>query len=129
MKSIRKMINSNKGFAAFLLLFVFLNAGFMKGITGSIAATSQKTETARHNSTSKFDIVAASEGDSGSGFFDQLKKDIDPDDTDFILFGTIFTKLFSEVQEQHQFADVTNNPEPYSVPLYDLYCNWKFHLA
>ena len=129
MKSIRNMIQGNKGFTAFLLLFVFLNAGFIKGITGSVSTKSQKTETGRHASASKFDLVSADEDDSDSGFFDQLKKDIDSDDSDFILFANFTSKPYTQFQRKHQFADANLRPEMYRESLYDLYCNWKFHIA
>ena len=122
------MINNNKGFLSLLLIFVFLNACFVKSISAG-APKFKKSETERRESGSKHDLTAISDTDSESGFFDQLKKGLDTDDLEFAFFGTFSSKPIAQFQRQQQFADVNMRPEIYRGSLYDLYCNWKFHLA
>ena len=129
MKIIRNMIISNKGFYSFLMIFIFLNAGLAKNIAGIATVTFAKSKTERHETGSKQDLSAISDTDSESGFFDQLKKGLDADDLEFAFFGTFSSKPIAKFQRQQQFADVNMRPEIYRGSLYDLYCNWKFHLA
>jgi len=122
------MINNNKGFLSLLLIFVFLNACFVKSISAG-APKFKISETERRESGSKQDLSAISDTDSESGFFDQLKKGLDTDDLEFAFFGTFSSKPIAKFQRQQQFTDVNMRPEIYRGSLYDLYCNWKFHLA
>lgn len=128
-KAIRKMVNSNKGFITFWLILFFLNAGFAKSITSNAAIGFDKTGTEHHNTGSKHDLTAISDDDSESGFLYQIKKGLDTDDLDLAFFGNYSSKSVTYFQRQHQFADGGIRPEIYGNSLYDLYCNWKFHLA
>jgi hypothetical protein len=123
------MIGNNKGFFSFCLLFIFLNAGFAKNIAAGFVSKSDKVEVTHHNSVSKYDLTATSLDDSEDNVFDQLKKDSSPDDSEFIFITNFSSKAIINFQEQHQFAEIGMCSEMYSDSLYDLYCNWKFHLA
>lgn len=123
------MVGSNKGFFSFWLILFFLNAGFAKNIAATAAIKFEKASTDHHTTGSKNDVAAISDSDSDADFFYQLKKGIDTDDLEFTTFGDYFSKPVVRFQRQHQFADVTVRPEIYRGSLYDLYCNWKFHLA
>ena len=129
MKIIRNMINSNKGFFSFWLVLFFLNAGFAKNIAGIATAKPQKEATENRTTGSKHDLTAIADADSDSGFFDQLKKGLDTDDLEFTFFGAFSSKPIVRFQPQQQYADISMRPEIYKGSLYDLYCNWKFHLA
>lgn len=57
-------------------------------------------------------------------------KDPDVDDVEFTYYEN-YTPKKSIVfpVKQHDFAEIAEHSSGYSVPLYDLYCNWKFHLS
>lgn len=112
------------------MLFIFLNAGFAKSVSAGSVSKSDKLEvTQQNNSVSKYDLTAASLDDSEDNFFAQFKKDSDSDDSEFIFCNNFYSKAIINFQEQQQFAEISMRSEMYSHSLYDLYCNWKFHLA
>jgi len=126
-KAIRKMVDSNKGFYTFWLIMVFLSALFVRNIAGIIPVKSDK-EKVEHTEY-KYDITATADDDSGSDSFDRFDKGFDPDDTEFILFENPFSKLTFSFQEKAQFKAIDLQKQTYNNALYDLYCNWKFHLS
>lgn len=129
MKAIRKMVNGNKGFITFWLILFFLNAGFIRNFITSATPSTDKAEIAHHDTGAKHDLTATSDEDSGASFFDQFKKDADSDDVEFVFFGNFSSKTLTYSQDQHEFSEIGMHPDMYRIPLYDLYCNWKFHHA
>jgi hypothetical protein len=124
------MVNGNKGFMTLWLILVFLNAGLTKSFLSSSVSTSNKEEAvAHHNTGSKHDITATSDEESGISFIDQLKKGTDSDDLEFVFFADLLSKPNIPHLTKYEFSEFGPYRTIYRVPLYDLYCNWKFHLS
>jgi hypothetical protein len=125
MNSTRKIVNSNKGFVTFTLVLFFLFAGVVKGF--SFTPQVQKAKAAKE--TSKQFIAAEDDKEASYTATPQLS-DGDADDAGFTLFPDndfpkfLFTKTTGK---QNGYATVAL-AQYYAIPLYDLYCNWKFDL-
>ena len=127
MEAIRKMVNSNKGFITFWLVLFFFTAGFAKSFV-SVFPSNEKSGTF-HTSLSKHVLTTASDDNASLSLIDQLK-DSDGNDLEFAFFGNYaFPQFCAPVTAGQNFAEFTSYHKTYSVPLYDLYCNWKFHLS
>jgi hypothetical protein len=120
------MVNGNKGFISLLLIFLFLAAGLTRNLIFTLPSI-HKAEASHFNSSSKYLLTAATGEESGQSFLDQLK-DSDADDVEVLFFSNYITKLIIPPAAKHEFSDFTPYRSLYRVPLYDLYCNWKFHL-
>lgn len=117
------MINHNKGFFAFGMVLFFLFAGLSKSFAGT---KSIKSHTKKEQSVS----VIIAEGDETK--YDELKAFDYADD--FELECTFFGEdahggFFEPVEAQKTAPRFTLCKDVYTVPLYDLFCNWKFHLS
>jgi hypothetical protein len=123
MKVIRTILNGNKKLFAFWLVLFFLFAG----LTRSFAAAKTTSGIYKKEQTSGSNFIAETDENS----YDDLKIfDLDSDDFEFVLFSDCNTAKF--------FISVKNNATPlclvtgkniYTLPLYDLFCNWKLHLS
>jgi len=128
MNRLRKIVNNNKGVVAFLLVLFFLTAGLSKSLISAISLNAKK-ETATHNTLSKHALTPADGAESSLSFLDQLK-DSDSNDAEFAFFGNYSNVLFlPTVTKEHKFPKFVAYNTIYSGQLYDLYCNWKFHLS
>ena len=128
MNRLRKIINSNKGLVAFWLVLFFLSAGLSKSFVSAISLHAKK-EVAAHSTFSKHALTTAAEDDSSLSFLDQLK-DSDSDDVEFAFFGNYYNSpVIPIVANEHKFPQFEAYNNIYSGQLYDLYCNWKFHLS
>ena len=128
MNRLRKIINNNKGVVAFLLVLFFLTAGLSKSLISAMSLNAKK-ETATHNTLSKHALTPADGAESSLSFLDQLK-DTDTDDVEFAFFGNYINPSFlPNVAKEHKFPQFVAYNNIYSGQLYDLYCNWKFHLS
>ena len=124
MKTVRGIINNNKGFVAFLLLFSFLTTGFAKGLSINLPS---------HGSASKKQVAkqmfSVAEDDASQSFLDKF--DGDTDDADLFFHEPFPAQKFTFAET----ISIVTKPayslysENYNVALYDLYCNWKFHLT
>ena len=130
MKAIRKTVNSNKGFITFWLVLFFFTAGFAKSFV-SVFPSNHKSGNTAQTFSSKHVLTTASDSDASLSFIDQLKGgDGDDNDLEFAFFGNYtFPQFYGPVTAEKNFAEFTPQNTIYSVPLYDLYCNWKFHLS
>ena len=130
MKAIRNIVNGNKGFVTFWLVLLFLNAALTRSVLfASGSGPDSKIETTHHDSGSKYDLAAISDDDSGLNFPGQFKKDTDSDDVEFVFFGNYSPKPQIHRLAKQGFSETGLYHEGYKVPLYDLFCNWKFHLS
>ena len=126
MKAIRKIVNSNKGMISFCLVLFFLTAGFAKSFATGLPFKVKKATT---TTFVKHVVNQVKEQGSRLSFLDQLK-DSDADDFEFAFFGnyTVPNSL-PVVDTKQKFAEFASYNNIYSNSLYDLYCNWKFHLS
>lgn len=126
MKAIRTVVNSNKGLFSLWLLLFFLTAATGRNVVPAFQDL-HHTEKTHHFKLGKYDVsAAADESDLGS----LSPKDSDVDDVEFTYYTNYSNQKSVVVSvEQHNFAKVTEHASCYSIPLYDLYCNWKFHLS
>jgi len=128
MNSLRKNINNNKGLVALLLVLFFLTAGLSKSIASFLSLHSDVVS-ASHNTAHKQLLSCAGNGSSSFTFLDQLK-DTDTDDAEFAFFGHDYTTSFlPSFDKAYKFPQFVAYNNVYSGQLYDLYCNWKFHLS
>jgi len=124
-KQIRSAVNNNKGFFAFWLLLFFVTASNARNVV-SFFQDIHPTEF-HHSSPGKY-LLSTAVDESEIGIF-QLK-DSDIDDIEFIYYDNY--SLHNPVilpGEEHDFAVAEEYYCAYKIPLYDLYCNWKFHLS
>lgn len=124
-KALRKIVDCNKGFFTFWLVMVFLGALCIKNIAPVISYSLAKVYVA--HSGYKYDLAAISDG-SSNDFFDRFEKDLDSDNLEFIPLENLYSKVNFPLQEKHQFTISQLQQQAKNDMLYDLYCNWKFHL-
>jgi hypothetical protein len=124
MKTVRAIINNNKGLVTFMLLLCFLTTGFAK----SLSVNAQPSHRGEAKKLSGKQFVNAAYDNASQSFLDQF--DGDADDADLFFHEPFAAQKFT-------FAGVVSTvtkpayslySENYNVALYDLYCNWKFHL-
>lgn len=123
------MIGENKGFYTFWLVMLFLNTALVSNVAAAAHHRLNKTEIVHQDAISKCHLTAISDDNSDSGFFDSLDRGFEPDDTDIAIFGDFASKIVFSFHKKYQFPRVDINQQSHSDALYDLYCNWKFHLA
>lgn len=126
-KAIRKIVDSNKGVFTFWLIMVFLSALCSKTTTGITTVKPGTTEIAHLGC--KYHLTATADDNSCTGFFDKLEKDFDTDDVEFIFFENQSSRLFSFNGTTLRVPTADSFQQSYNSSLYDLYCNWKFHLS
>ena len=126
MKAIRKITENNKGLVAFLLVFFFLAAALTKGLV-SKAASGNANE--KSQVSSKCVLGAENDDESSLNFTDQLK-DADGDDVECTLNNNQCPPgLIIGQAPKAVFTDVSLCKDTATVPLYDLYCNWKLAIS
>lgn len=126
-KALRKIIDGNKGIFTFWLIVVFLGVLCIKNTTAVPTVKSAKAQVA--HLYCKSDLTGIYDDNYGTGFFDKLEKDFDSDDVEFIFFGNLHSQLFSFSGAKLFIPAVDFCKQSYNSSLYDLYCNWKFHLS
>lgn len=128
LKTVKDTCNNHKGYFSFLLLFVFLYSGFVRGYVVTdfsfqpVKKSIQASKNTQFAQQQDYLIVFTS--------FNQFENnDSESDDLhhDFISFETVTTSA-------SYVANVTISPKlkftkAINLPLYDLYCKWKFHLS
>jgi hypothetical protein len=126
LKAIRTVVNSNKGIFSFWLLLFFLTAATGRNVVPAFQDL-HLTEKGHDFKPGKYDVsAAADESDLGT----LSPKDSDVDDVEFTYYSNYSSQRSVVVSaEQHDFVEVAEHYPGYNVPLYDLYCNWKFHLS
>lgn len=124
MKTVRHITINNKGFVALLLLLCFLTTGFAKSLNTTVAAqgTLAKKQPAKQ-------MFGAANEDASQSFLDT--SDGDADDAHLFFHEPSATQKFSFAAEGSatSLSAALRYSENYNVALYDLYCNWKFHLG
>lgn len=123
------MIGKNKGLYTFWLVMLFLKTALVTNVAAATHHSLDRTEIVHLDASSKCHLTAISDDDSDSGLFDSLDRGFDPDDADIAIFGDFASKIVFSFHKKYQFPKVNINQQSHSDTLYDLYCNWKFHLA
>jgi hypothetical protein len=127
MSNLKKIVINNKGIVAFVLMFIFLATGFAKSVIPAVPSFSKKESLNHH--TFKNVLRAGSASSASVNFFDPLK-DSDNDDLEFALFGNEPNTYYLEFTSKSQTVTLSDvQHSVYIHQLYDLYCNWKFHLS
>lgn len=126
MKILRTVVKKNKGLFSLWLLLSFITAATARNIAPVFQELSA-TEKAQNLHPSKYSVTAAADE---SAFNNLSPKDSDADDIEFICFDDYTNKKsIAFPVNQHDFIEIADFYSGYSIPLYDLYCNWKFHLC
>ncbi|WP_116786957.1 hypothetical protein [Flavobacterium psychrotrophum] len=125
MNTIRKIVDSNKGFVTFGLVLFFLFTGVVKGF--SLTLPVHKVKAIKETSKQ---FIAAEDDKEASYSATQQLLDGDADDVDIIFFQNYnSTKfLFTDTAKKQNAYVSAVLAQGYDIPLYDLYCNWKFDL-
>lgn len=126
MNSIRKIVESNKGLVTFMLVLFFLTAGFAKSLSVKIPVSKGDAK----KSYAKQIVSVENEDESSKSFLSSFP-DSDADDADLIFFQNYNTPNFlvAETAGVKHFTTFALLSQGYDIPLYDLYCNWKFDLV
>lgn len=124
MKAIRKITNSNKALLSFGLVLFFLFAGLSK----SLAGTKTTAGVHKKEQTSGTNLLAA---ENDCDVQDQLKPfDCDSDDFECTFFGEpVAHRVFTPAMAEKTFVSCNAFKNIYTLPLYDLFCNWKLHIS
>jgi hypothetical protein len=124
MKAIRKITNSNKALMSFGLVLFFLFAGWSKSFA------SPKTTAGIHKKEVNAGAsILAAENDCDAQ--DQLKAfDSDSDDFEYTFFGeTVAYRFLSPAGSDKSVSSCNACKNSFTLPLYDLFCNWKLHIS
>lgn len=128
MRATKSILEKYKGLFSFLLVVVVLYTGSIKGF---LAADLLLNEVAhqKHYSGNHSQCDIHTNHTNVFSAVDQAKSteaEIDEAHLDFIfLKSDLFTFILVEKQ---YFCQFLNKIKVHKLPLYDLYCNWKFHL-
>jgi hypothetical protein len=125
MKIVKVIIRNNKGLVALMLLLCFLTTGFAKSLNVKL----QPSHSGETKKQCGKQVLNAAEENTSQSFFDTF--DSDTDDADLFFHEPFPLQKFSFAEA---ISIVTKSAyslysENYNVALYDLYCNWKFHLT
>jgi len=126
MNRIRKITDNNRGFVTFCLVLFFFMAGFAKSFAAKMPTHFKKESGLKETSKQTFTQFVAEESDFS--FLDQLK-DTDANDIEFAFFWTYpASKTILPENTERKFTEFVQYKNADTSALYDLYCNWKFHL-
>lgn len=128
MKTVKDLCNNHKGFFSFLLLFVFLYSGFVR----SYVVTDFSSQPVKKSFQAHKNTQVAQQHDHLIIFnaVNQFKKnDSESDDLhqDFISFEIV--KPIDFFEENVTISPKLKFVKSINLPLYDLFCKWKFHLS
>lgn len=128
LKTIKDLFTKHKGYFSFLLLFVFLYSGTVRSyvVTDFFALPVKKSNQAHKNTQvaqQQYHLIIF----NAVNQFEKNDSESDDLHHDFISFEKITPLEFFDTKvslsPQLKFAKAIN------LPLYDLYCKWKFHLS
>ena len=128
MKVIKSAIQANRRLTSLLLLFFFLYAGLFRNSVINLSLGT-KSEFVHKKSSSKKVEFSQSDEDSNQGFQNQFKKtDSDLDDAEMASNFSFSLRNTVAFYQSHDFSRFDSFKSFSKLPLYDLFCNWKFHL-
>lgn len=128
MKAIKSVIQANRSLTSLLLLFFFLYAGLFRNSVINLSLGT-KSEFVHKKSSSKTVEFSQSDEDSNQGFQNQFKKtDSDLDDAEMASSFSLSLQKYVAFYQSRDFFRFDIFKSLSKLPLYDLFCNWKFHL-
>lgn len=129
MKTIKSIIQANRGIVSVTLLFFFLYAGLFRTSVINLSLGT-KSEVAYKKTAETFaSEFTQSDDDDSQNLPAQYKKvDNDLDDVEAILNENFSFKNTIATFLNHNFFSFETFQAFSKLPLYDLFCNWKFHL-
>lgn len=131
MKLIRQIVSNKKSTFAFLLIFVFIYAGiFRNAVVGSASANRYSIQYAQKQNSPKFLSTRITSPGKLSLVDEMNKTDKDLGDLEFDAVdfsdSTGLNLFFKRSKfTSHRLAVLYSQ---LTLPLYDLFCKWKFHL-
>jgi len=122
MNTLRNLVNSNKGFVTFSLVLFFLFAGVAKCLAFELPANTAKA-------TKEYSKQLLSAEDDKEVSLSASFQLLD-DDADFIFYPNYNAPKFlvTTAGNRQTVYEAVALAQGYTLPLYDLYCNWKFDL-
>ena len=129
------MINSlsrqHKGFASLLFIFIFLYSGILRGVI-TTDVIDYVSNYAQHDSETKSTFSAQQNHFNGFSIANQNKEksESETDEAHFnfqFSFSSHSPFIFLPYPKLSGSFEV-NRINTLKQPLYDLFCNWKFHL-
>jgi len=130
MKTIKSIIQANRGLVSVTLLFFFLYAGLFRTSVINLSLGT-KSEVAYKKSAATFaaEFTQSDDNDDSQNLPAQYKKvDNDLDDVEAILNDDFSFRNAVALFQNHDFFSFETFQAVSKLPLYDLFCNWKFHL-
>lgn len=130
MKNRRNIAIVNRGLASLFFLFFFLYSIHARTFTGYFSATSKKAVvenvTAKANTANGLLLTL----DNSADYDDENSySESEIDDVDFVFFTNCFSSIAFLFFKEISFFTLREKEQSSKLPLYDLYCNWKFHLS
>ena len=131
MKLIRQIVSNNKSIFAFSLIFVFVYAGiFRNAVIGSASANTYSIQYTQKQNSPKFLSTKITSPGKLSLVDEMNKTDKDLGDLEFDAVdfsdSTGLNLFFKRSKfTSHQLEALHSQ---LTLPLYDLFCKWKFHL-
>ncbi len=129
MKTLKKILQANRGLASTMLLFLFLYAGLVRNSVLVFASTSQNEITVSKAVSKNGTVVYQLDDEDSQNPLTQFKKaDNDVDDAEIANDFSFSLKNFFNYFEKQTIFRFDPFKSIQKLPLYDLFCNWKFHL-
>lgn len=131
MSIINSLLRQHKEFVSFLFVFIFLYSGIVRGVI-TTDTEDYTPNYVRHDSDTKSNISVQLNHFNALSIVNQYKEkgeaETDEVHFDFEIFFSSHAPLrflpYPNSFTSKGLAWVNN----FKLPLYDLYCNWKFHL-
>ncbi|MGV3461257.1 MAG: hypothetical protein ACO1N9_12470 [Flavobacterium sp.] len=129
MEAIRK-IKCYKGLMAFMFVVFFFTAGMARNVAFKLNVI-RNIEAHQQVKAPYGKQIVTSDSTPGSTAFsiEDEFKDADADDAEFIFFNDQATDFTQVTFVKTEYRQLTPHSVAYTDSLYDLFCNWKFHLA
>lgn len=131
MSIINNFLRQQKGFASFLFVFIFLYSGIIRGVLTS-DVEDYTSNHAQHDSDAKSNFSTQQNLFNNLSIVNQYKEksESETDETHFdfeFTFTSYSPFAFLPYPNLSGFIEL-NWIIALKKPLYDLFCNWKFHL-
>jgi len=129
MKTIKSIIQANRGIVSVTLLFFFLYAGLFRTSVINLSLGTKSEVTYKKSIAKSTTEFTQSDDDDSQDLPAQYKKgENDLDDAEAILNDYFSFKNCVALFQNHDFFSFETFQAVSKLPLYDLFCNWKFHL-
>lgn len=127
---INSLLKQQKGFTSFLFVFIFLYSGILRGVI-TTDVIDYMSNYVQHDSETKSTVSAKQNHFNGLSIVNQNKEKGEETDEAHFDFEFSFTShspfTFLPYPKLRSFIEL-NWILTLKQSLYDLFCNWKFHL-